>query len=86
MAVRSEDCEIWANKGWHRLTIIQALGYPRDRLMRCPECFGSVRWHKAGADNLPPAHFEHHQRHEGCSRSDAFNGVRSPHPQPARPR
>lgn len=85
MAVLGAYCEIWASGAWHVLSIEQALTYPRDRLMRCPECLGRVRPHSAGRDGQG-AHFEHEHRHEGCSRSDAFKGVKSAHPSPARMR
>ena len=83
MAVLADDCELWANERWNVLSIDEALKYPRGRLMRCRECLGVVRAHAAGKDGQG-AHFEHEHRHEGCSRSDAFNGTRSPHPTPAR--
>jgi len=84
VAVLAADCELWADKAWHVLTIDDALRYPRDRVMRCRECHGQVHAHRAGGGQS--AHFEHEKRHEGCSRSDQFGGIKSPHPLPARPR
>ena len=86
MGVRASDCELWGNGGWHLRTIEQVLGWPREKLLRCVECHGRVKWHKAGADNVPPAHFEHYVRHPGCSRCDQHDGSRSPHPSPATPK
>ncbi len=39
---------------------------------RCVECHGRVRAHKAGVWGA--AHFEHMQRHSGCSLGDNYDG------------
>jgi hypothetical protein len=37
--------------------------------IRCPECKGAARIHKANAKNAPQPHFEHREANPECSRS-----------------
>lgn len=71
--------ELSANKTWVSIDIDTALSMPRTRLMRCPDCHGRIRAHKAGRDGQK-AHMEHYERHEGCARGDCFNGSATRHP------
>jgi hypothetical protein len=71
--------ELYANKQWHSIEIELAFQMGPSRLMRCPDCHGRVRAHKAGTTGQR-AHMEHYERHCGCSRSAAFGGERPPHP------
>ena len=77
-----EDCELWANKTWHTITIDEALTSYAERQLRCPECHGAVRPHRASSDGTMQAHFEHRIGHAGCSRAHKFDGVERPHPKP----
>ena len=70
--------ELSANQTWTPIDLDHALTMPRSRRMRCPECHGRVRAHKAGQDGQK-AHMEHYERHAGCSRGDSFNGTPAPH-------
>jgi 5-methylcytosine-specific restriction protein A len=53
----------------------------QDQVVRCQECLGPVRLHRAGPEGVPKAHAEHSTGHPGCSLGHYFNGVRSLHPQ-----
>jgi hypothetical protein len=78
---KSDQCEIPKAVGvWRLIGVQDALPLKGNVKMRCPECWGPVRPHEASADGLALAHFEHLQRHKGCSRGDCFEGVRSKHP------
>jgi hypothetical protein len=76
---RAEHCELkkWftdlttgeRRRGWKVISIQEALQTP-DEIFRCVECHGRVRPHNASKDQS--AHFEHEQRHAGCSRSDGY--------------
>lgn len=70
---RSTDCELWANKRWELIDIELAVRMPKGRFMRCVECHGRVRAHALGKTGQA-AHFEHFERHKGCSRGDCFDG------------
>lgn len=76
----AQECEIREGGGWIRIGIEGALELPRSEVKRCPECHGQLRMHRAGDGN--PAHFEHRQRHKGCSLSHRFDGIRRGHPDP----
>ena len=81
MAARSTDCELWANGCWQPIEIDLAVKMPKSRRMRCPECGGQVRAHRVGSSGQD-AHFEHLERHKGCSRGDCFDGAKRPHHRP----
>lgn len=82
VAVKADDCELWANKTWIRITAAQGGTY-RERKLRCIECHGEVRFHEAAKPDSPPAHFEHRRSHDGCTRCDAYRGgPTSQHPVP----
>jgi hypothetical protein len=66
-------CELYANQTWNSIGISDALRMPRSRMMRCPECHGRVRAHRQGTTGQRE-HFEHYERHKGCSRGDCFDG------------
>ena len=78
----SDRCELWANKTWHDIGIEDALTIYRERDLRCPECHGAVRPHKASEDGQMKAHFEHRIGHSGCSRGHYFDGQPARHPKP----
>lgn len=63
-----DECEIKVGDGWKIFGVAAALGMGRGNLMRCPDCKGRVRVHKAGTTGQR-AHFEHQtgQRLAGCS-------------------
>jgi hypothetical protein len=73
-----ESCELKAFGKWEAIELSQALKMPRERLMRCPECWGRVRAHAAGKDGQV-AHFEHYENNPGCSLGFNFNGTRRKH-------
>lgn len=81
----SDTCELWANKTWHLINVEDALTKYAERELRCPECHGAVKPHKAAADGTTRAHFEHKVGHPGCSLGNYFNGIQAPHPKPLRP-
>ena len=73
-------CEVRHGGQWVASTIEDALGTLSGHDMRCTECHGQVRAHKA-YNNGVAAHFEHYNAHAGCSQiSSTFSGVHSPHP------
>lgn len=76
----TETCELWANKTWHTINVEQAPTSYAERDLRCPECFGQVRPHRASADGVMKAHFEHRIRHKGCPRGHYFDGTKTKHP------
>ena len=80
----SLSCELWNGRHWVSITIEQALELPSRRRKRCPECGGRVRAHKASDDGIMAAHFEHFERHPGCSLGDSFDSNRRPHPEALR--
>jgi hypothetical protein len=73
-----DECEIKVEGQWQRIEIAAALAMDAGALMRCPECHGRVRVHKAGTTGQR-AHFEHYTAHGGCSKSRTFSGHRSDH-------
>ena len=78
---RSEKCEIPKGAGvWREISIHEALPLKGRVPMRCLECHGPVRPHAGAKDRSLDAHFEHLQRHPGCSLGDCFSGSRSVHP------
>lgn len=78
---KSDTCEVpKTSTSWHEISVQRALSI--NVPMRCPECKGAVRPHKASEDGLMEAHFEHRERHDGCSLGHTFNGVQAPHPKP----
>lgn len=74
-------CELWGARGWRKVSVVHALNRP-ERIVRCSECHGAVRLHKAGPNGVPRAHAEHRVGHTGCSLGHYFEGIRSPHPSP----
>lgn len=77
----NDYCEFWGKDGWKKVSVVYALARP-ECIVRCIECKGAVRLHKAGPNGTPRAHAEHEVGHEGCSIGHYFNGVQSTHPQP----
>jgi hypothetical protein len=75
--------ELWVKGGWLPITLEQALRLDSGRCMRCVECKGQTRAHKAGKDGQR-AHIEHFHRNPGCSRGDCFGGVFALHPRALR--
>lgn len=82
MAVAADKCELLANKDWLTVSVEEVLAKWTDRKLRCIECHGAVRAHKAGPEGQPPAHFEHRDAHAGCSLCHIYkDGSQiSPHP------
>ena len=80
VAAMSDTCELYANKAWHLITVEQALTSYAERVLRCTECRGAVRAHRASNDGAMVAHFEHKVGHSGCSRGYNFDGTPKPHP------
>lgn len=77
---RADVCEVQVRGAWVPVPLEQALNQlDASRLKRCIECHGRVRAHRQG-DNGMRAHFEHVERHEGCSLGPVFNGQKTPHP------
>jgi len=78
---RSDQCEIPQAVGvWRMIGVSDALPLRGMVKMRCPECLGPARPHEASSDGDVSAHFEHLQRHKGCSKGDCFVGERARHP------
>lgn len=67
MAVTADRCELWASGTWQNVSVEDVLEKWTERKLRCVECKGAVRAHRAGPEGMPPAHFEHRQAHRGCS-------------------
>ena len=80
MDIEHPTCEVQVIGKWISRTLSEALALHRDRVLRCNECRGRVRAHNPASDGSMKAHFEHFQRHEGCSLGHYFNGIQSPHP------
>ena len=76
---KAEACEMRVRGQWVTIPLDDALDkYDASREKRCIECHGAVRAHREG-DNGMRAHFEHLDKHEGCSRGNYFNGTKMPH-------
>lgn len=86
MAVAADRCELFANKTWLTVSVEDVLEKWTDRRLRCIECHGAVKAHKAGPDDIPPAHFEHRDAHVGCSLCHVYKvgSPTSPHPKALR--
>lgn len=67
---------------WEPISVQDVLGLGRQEVKRCPECHGRVKAVKAGPNGVPAAHFEHFNRHKGCSLGDCFDGTRRLHSTP----
>lgn len=80
-APHDDACEARVPGGtWSRIGIDEAIDRRGAIEMRCSECHGRVRAHRAASDKSFRAHFEHAQRHAGCSRSPRYSGVQTRHP------
>ncbi len=78
-----EVCEVKAlGSTWKNTGIEDALPQRGKVHMRCVECHGEVKPHRAWKNGRNRAHFEHVQKHTGCSYSRHFIGVRTKHPLP----
>ena len=80
---RSVVCEIKIGDIWKSEKVANVLesragGDDLVGRLRCRECRGPVRAHNASG--AAEAHFEHHDRHKGCSLGDCFDGTRRRHP------
>jgi hypothetical protein len=76
---KSLTCEVRNGAGWVSMGIGEALMNRGTFPMRCPECHGKVRPHRAGTTGQA-AHFEHELAHVGCSFSAWDGKTRSVHP------
>ena len=77
-----DECEIKVGDDWKIIGIAAGLSMGRGGFMRCPDCKGRVRVHKAGTTGQR-AHFEHRtgQRLAGCSmKSDSVVPPLTNHP------
>lgn len=74
-------CDTWNSGGWRRVSV-QAVLVRAEAVVRCMECHGSIRLHRAGPNGVPRAHAEHLVGHTGCSLGHYFDGTRSMHPTP----
>lgn len=82
MAIHNEEgdiCEVNFKEHWIAKTIEEALRNHLGEMLRCAECHGRVTAIKTGK-NGARAHFNHVQKHEGCSKSWCFNGRHTLHP------
>jgi len=61
--------------GWEVVAVLEALKLAEPQL-RCSECYGAVRLHRAAEDGSLPAHAEHRKRNPGCSLDDRFSGTK----------
>jgi hypothetical protein len=59
---------------WESISVYEALKLAEPKL-RCPECYGAVRLHRAAEDGSSPMHAEHRKRNRGCSVGDCFDGT-----------
>jgi hypothetical protein len=76
-----EVCEIKAlDSRWKKTGIEDALRQRGRAQMRCIECHGEVSPHRAWRNGRNRAHFEHVQKHTGCSQSRSFTGIPTKHP------
>jgi hypothetical protein len=80
---KSKHCEIRdGSKTWITVSVDQIIERrnkgEKAETMRCVECGGKVRAHKAG--DWGEAHFEHLRKHPGCSLGSCFDNNRRPHP------
>jgi hypothetical protein len=73
-----------SGNAWEVISIDEALTRRNLVRMRCIECKGEVRPHKAARNGAFRPHFEHRVRHDGCSRCNRGFRARRPHPSPAR--
>ena len=78
----SQVCQLFANKAWHPISLEDALSKYSERDLRCPECHGALRVHKASKDGSMAAHFEHKVGHKGCALGSYFDGISRMHPRP----
>lgn len=68
------DVEICGTDGvWRKLSVEHALSSSNRTRIRCVECRGRVRLHRASDDGTQAAHAEHIKRWDGCPRSDAYD-------------
>ena len=82
LSFAESGCEIRVQGQWTLVELPRALKLDAIRIKRCPECHGQVRIVKAG--RAEAAHFEHYERHPGCSLGDGFDGTRRKHPKAMR--
>jgi hypothetical protein len=81
MAEIGEAWEVKVRGEWQRITLQDALRLDKDRLKRCPECYGRVRAHSVGK-NGEAAHFEHFEQNPGCYLGHNFDGTKRSHRKP----
>ena len=83
MSAQSEPtCEMRVRGAWEVITLDDALNrFDASREKRCIECHGQVRAHRLSSNGMK-AHFEHYERHDGCSLGNSFSGARARHRRP----
>ena len=79
-AVTAQTKKLYMREGkkvedWGTISIDDAV-IEKGRVFRCIECHAQVRPHRKSRDQ--EAHFEHLREFEGCSLSQAWNGIKRP--------
>jgi len=70
---RSTTCEARSKRGpWQIVSVDLAVEMNTSVEKRCVECHGRVRAHKTGDGGA--AHFEHIQKHVGCTLGTCYDG------------
>ncbi len=60
---------------WETVSVFEALKMA-DPMLRCSECHGAVRLHRAAADGSVTEHADHRKRNPGCSLGEHFTGTK----------
>jgi hypothetical protein len=76
-------CQRKSGSGWEDISVKDAISLGASEPLRCPECLGSVKVHRAGKTASAPIHYEHDESHHGCSHSMGFDGTPRTHPNPS---
>ena len=58
---------------WETISVVEALKLA-EPMLRCAECHGAVRLHRATADGSTVSRAEHRKRNTGCSLDERFDG------------
>lgn len=78
-------CEVWTGTQWEIQDVSKILPNRNVLFVRCHECHGAVSLMSESKDKRNAAHFEHREKHSGCSLTHKgykkFTGTKTPHPQ-----
>ncbi len=77
--ISATNAEVKSDGLWVGVSVDKITTQRQRPTTRCAECHGRVRAHRMGSNGLA-AHFEHLDRHAGCSAGFYFDGKRSLHP------